>query len=158
LSTGDTVGPSRPAKPKATTSSAGRRLLFTIILVMGFVVLPICLAGSIFSVLWYLGVWSFIPNAEKQRENQPLRLEVSKDPSRTKAYRSITSALRNAEIDTVIELWDDVIEENVIIDGGNISRTKITLQAAPGKEVVWKTSRNDANIPILRLIKTPDLR
>jgi eukaryotic-like serine/threonine-protein kinase len=152
IATGDTVGPARPSKTKQTKSR--KSVLFTIILVLGFVILPVCLTGVIFSALW----WFLPPSETKRAEYQPLRLEVSKDPARTKAHRSISSALRNAETDTVIELWDENIEENVVFDGGAGMRTNITLQAAPGKQIVWKTARNEPNTPLLRLIKTPDFK
>src|SRR5207302_7827338 len=64
-----------------------------------------------------------------------------------------------AEIDSVIELWDDMYDENVVLDGSKGGRTGFTLQAAPGKkEIVWKAGRNDSETPILRIIKAPDFK
>jgi len=124
-----------------------------IILVLGFIVLPICLTAVIGVPVW----WYYSPR-EKTPEPTPLKLEVSKDPTRKKAFSSIQSALKNAEIGSVIELWDETHEENVVFDGSKGGRTSITLQAAPGKKVVWKSARPDPEMPILRLIKTPDFK
>jgi hypothetical protein len=151
--------PGPPAKGGKPTGSRGKRALFATILILGFVVLPVCFTGGIFSVLWFSGAWTFGFGPEKQPEVQTLRLIVSKDANRPNAYRSINQALSKAEFDTVIELWDDVHEESVVFDGGRGGRTNITLQAAPGKEIVWKPGRNkDPQTPLLRLIKTPDFK
>src|SRR5262249_49068234 len=69
----------------------------------------------------------------------------------------IQSALRNAEIGSVIELWDDTYEENVIVDPGR-GRTAVTLQAAPGKQIVWRSGRNDPSQPILTLSKAGEFK
>lgn len=133
-------------------AAPGISKLFVIILLMGFVVIPVFVAIGIGVVLWL-----FVkPDDTKPQGNTPLRLEVSKE--RKNAYRSIQAAIRNAEIDTVIELWDEVYEENVLFDGAKERRTNFTIQAAPGKEIVWRSARNDPDTPILRLIKTQDFK
>jgi serine/threonine protein kinase len=135
LALGETIPPPQPAqKSKEPPRGKRRRVVFAVILILGFVVLPLCLTGVIFSTLWLSGVRWFGTPQEKRPEVQPLRIEVGK----TKTHRTISSALRSAEFNSVIELWDELYEENVVFDGGSVSRTHITLQAAPGKEIVWR--------------------
>jgi hypothetical protein len=92
-----------------------------------------------------------------QENKGPRKFEVSKDPNRKNAYRSIQLALKSAEIDSIVELWDDAYDENVVLDGSKGGRTAFTLQAAAGKNIVWK-GRNDPETPILRIIKAPDFK
>ena len=119
----------------------------TLLLVMGFVVIPIFLTAVIAGVIWYLS-----PPPLSVVKAGPIHIEVSRDQSRKNASRSIQSALRKAELGSVIELWDDTYEENVLIDP-SIGPTGITIQAAPGKAIVWRPARNDANKSILSLRK-----
>src|SRR5262249_12522343 len=83
----------------------------------------------------------------------PRKFEVTKDPNRKGAYASIQAAVRDAEIDSVIELWDETYEENVIIEQRADRRTGFTIQAAPGREGVWRSAKNDPTEPILRLTR-----
>jgi hypothetical protein len=119
----------------------------TLLLVMGFVVIPIFLTAIIAGVIWFMS-----PPAPVVVKAGPIHIEVSRDQSRKNASRSIQSALRRAELGSVIELWDDTYEENVVIEP-SIGPTGITLQAAPGKSIVWRPARNDANKSILSLRK-----
>ena len=119
-------------------------------LILAFVVLPLCLTGVITAVVW----WVYSPPTPIK--TGPLKLEVSRDPQRKKTHANIQSALRAAEMGAVIELWDETYDENVVLEGGPSQRTNITLQAAPGKEIVWRSKRTDPKTPILRLCKAED--
>ena len=152
----DAQGSSRSAvKNKKPLKSPRKMSLVTIVLILGFVVVPICLTAGIFLPLW----WYYPTGVDKPPDNKARKLEVTKDPGRKNAFRSIQAALRNAEIDSVIELLDDVYEENVVFDGSKGGRTSITLQAAPGKkEIVWRSGGKDPDTPLLRIIRAPDFK
>ncbi len=146
---------SNKASKTAKTSSSNR--VYTVLLVLGFCVIPICLvSGAVgFFVVKDL---IFPPKLNVEENKGPRKFEVSKDPNRQNAFRSIQAALKNAEIDSIIELWDETYDEKVVLDGSKGGRTNFTLQAAPGKDIVWKAGRNDPETPILRIIKAPDFK
>ncbi len=116
-------------------------------LVLAFVVLPITLVCIIFGTLWI-----FFPEKPVPPPEPPPILAVSRDPNRA-GYRRIQQAIDNAKVGSTIELWDDTYEENVVIRKGIADR--ITLQAAPGKEIVW---RSGAAIPRRRSCGFPARR
>src|SRR6202041_1574462 len=58
---------------------------------------------------------------------------------------------------SIIELWDDV-DENVLIDNTNGKPTDFTIQAAAGKEIVWRAAGNDPTQPIIRITKAADFK
>ena len=66
----------------------------------------------------------------------PATIEERSD--RPGAERSIQVALRKAELGSIIELWDELYVENIVIEP-NRGRTAVTLQAAPGKKIVWRS-------------------
>ncbi len=146
--------PFQPAARNKPAKAAGKSKLYTIILVLGFVIVPVCLITGVGGMVW-LFLW---PKPPPPPDNSPRKFEVSKDPNRKNAHRTIGAALRNAEIDSIIELWDDVYEENVVFDGSKGGRTRFTLQAAPGKEVTWRPGRNDPETAIFRIVKTPGFK
>jgi serine/threonine protein kinase len=76
-------------------------------------------------------------------------LEVSREGERT--YRSLIQALRAAKAGDVIHLTDEVHQENLLIEPKLNLATDVTIQAAPGKEVVWKSASRDEKIPLLTL-------
>ena len=98
------------AKLKKPLASGGNSFV-VVALVMAFVVIPIVLTVVIGAVIWFM-----VPQAEPPGKSGPPKLEVSRDPSRKNTYTTIHAALRNAEIGSVIELWDETYEENVSID------------------------------------------
>ncbi len=67
------------------------------------------------------------------------------------SYRSITSALRAAKPGDTIELWDEYIEENVIVDPQNSMITQVTLKAAQGKHVIWTFRKGRETRPLLQM-------
>ena len=103
-------------------------------------------------------VWIFYPRpAPPPVVTGPTKLEVSKDPARPAAYRSVQQALRNAKLNSTIELWDAIYEENIVVDPTK-GYTSVTLQAAPGKEVVWRAAKNQSDTPIIHLAKASDFK
>ncbi|HZZ81564.1 MAG TPA: hypothetical protein VFE62_23885, partial [Gemmataceae bacterium] len=81
---------------------------------------------------------------------------VSRDPSRKAPFNSIRQALQNAKVGSTIELWDDTYEENLLLDPARGMTTAVTLQAAPGKEIIWRG--RDATQPILWIAKGADFK
>lgn len=141
----------RPTDKMQVSPAAARRNRFLVIaLVSAFVVIPMCLTVTIGSVMFF-----FFKKDEEDKKPPPPRFEVSKDPARKNAKRSIKAALAAAEVDSVIEIWDEVVEENVYVE---LKRKRITLQAAEGREVVWRSATNDPITPILRIHKTAEFR
>ena len=47
---------------------------------------------------------------------------------------------------------------SVIIDNANGKPTDLTIQAAPGREIVWHAAGNDPTQPILRIAKAADFK
>jgi serine/threonine protein kinase len=68
-------------------------------------------------------------------------------------YRKIADALRKVKKGDIIQLNDDVHVEQLSLDFQKHGiASDITIQAAPGKQVAWKTSRKDRqDLPILAL-------
>ncbi len=132
---------------KKTPTASTRNQMVVIALVMAFVVIPIILTAVIGVTIWW-----FDPLAPVTKTG-PSKLEVSKDPARKNAYSTIQQAVNAAELGSIIELWDDAYAENLVIEQRADRRTQITLQAAPGKDVAWRSARNDSKEPILRITK-----
>jgi eukaryotic-like serine/threonine-protein kinase len=144
-------------KSSKTAKASSSNKVYTALLVLGFCVIPACLVGGAVG-FFVVKDWISPPKSNVQEKKGPRKFEVSKDPNRKKAFHSIQAALKEAEIDSIIELWDDTYDENVVIDGSKGGRTAFTLQAAAGKDIVWKAGRNDPETPILRIIKAPDFK
>lgn len=136
---------------KTPIASQSNPLVFGV-LILAFVVVPIVLVGAIGGVVW----WFYSP--PQVEKAGPPKLEVSRDPTRKKAYPSIQQAIKEAQLGSVIELWDDSYEENIVVEQRADQRTSITLQAAPGKEIVWRSKRNDPKDPIVRITKGQDFK
>ncbi|MCI0684091.1 MAG: protein kinase, partial [Gemmataceae bacterium] len=87
-------------------------------------------------------------------------LDVTRDASKPNSYRSVLQALRNAEPGDVIYLHDAEHFENLLIEPrmkGEIT-TDVTIQAAPGAEVVWRPYRKEEVLPILTLQGAVDFK
>ncbi len=143
--------PRGPSKIKRSTFAANRSKIVFVTLISAFIIIPIILVTLI-----GIGMYIFFPTEEKTPAGPPM-LVVSRDPEKKKAMRTIQQAIKAAEIDSVITLHDDSYEENVVIEP-NRGRTAITIKAAPGKEIVWKSAKADPLVPILRIYKAADLK
>jgi eukaryotic-like serine/threonine-protein kinase len=119
-------------------------------LVMAFVVIPIVLTIVIFGALWI-----FFPEKPVAGPETPPILAVSRDSNR-KGYQRIQQALDNAKVGSTIVLWDDTYDESVVIRKGTAAG--ITLQAAPGKEIVWRSGRGDPTQQILWISHSEDFK
>jgi hypothetical protein len=148
----DTATLAPPAKTKAPAAAANKRALVVAGVVAALVAIPLCLIVSIATATWL-----FFQKHDDANRSGPRRLHVSRDPSRKNAQPTIQAALKLAEIDSVIELWDEVYEENVVVESAR-GRTAITLQAAEGKEIVWRSAKTEPDEPILRIRKGPDFK
>src|SRR5207247_9883136 len=76
----------------------------------------------------------------------------TKNASYGHSYRSVLQALQAAKPGDVIQLMDTEHFENLLIELRTTDiTTDVTIQAAPGKEVVWKSYRKEEAVPILTL-------
>ncbi len=100
-------------------------------------------------IIYYAVTTQPVPVAPVRRP-----LDVSKDAVSGASYRSILQALRAAQPGDVIQLHDAEHVESLRIElprmQGEIT-TDVTIQVAPGKEVVWKPHRKEEDVPILLL-------
>jgi hypothetical protein len=66
-------------------------------------------------------------------------------------FRSISIALRVAKKGDVIEIADENIAENIVWEGSPSRSTEVTIQAAPGKTVIWRSAHKDPDTPLIKL-------
>jgi serine/threonine protein kinase len=79
-------------------------------------------------------------------------LEVTSDAGRANTYRTVSQALRAARAGDVIYLTDAEHRENLIVEPKLNVAMDVTVQPAPGKEVVWKSARiKDEKAPLVTL-------
>ena len=138
-----------PRDQQPTTRSKKSQIIIGV-LVMAFVVIPIVLTVFIFGALWI-----FFPEKPPPPPEAAPILAVSRDPNR-KGFNRIQQALDNAKAGSTIELWDDNYDESVVIRKGIADG--ITLQAAPGTEIVWRSGRGDPRQPILWIAESEDFK
>jgi serine/threonine protein kinase len=98
-------------------------------------------------VLLALFSWLFFFRGGKGPASRP-RLLVTKNLGKPHHYASVLRALEVAVSGDVIELLDDVHEENLVVDSKRTS-TEVTIRAASGVNVVWKSKFKNANAPPL---------
>jgi serine/threonine protein kinase len=108
------------------------------------------IASVAFVVLAIVGtaIWWFVQPAAVpvRKERTPQTLLVTRDESKPKAFRSIEHALRHAKPGDTIQLADEVHKENLTL----IKTKDISIQAAPGKEVLWTSFvQNDPATPLI---------
>ncbi len=140
--------PAAVRKGKRGEADAKRSRVLTLALVGAFVIIPIVLI-SVAAVVFLL-----LFRDPPPPKLGPPKFEVSKNANVAfKNHRkSIKAALRDAETGSVIELWDETHEENVVVEPA-AGRTAVILQAAEGKEITWRSVRKDPDTPILKLAK-----
>jgi serine/threonine protein kinase len=121
-----------------------------VLLVVGLMVLAaflvVVVGGSLLIYFYFANPAD--PNA---RAAPPPMIVSAKDAGKQGVYRSIAAALRVAPKDAVIEIADDVIEENIRWEAHPARSTEVTIQAAAGKEVLWRSAAKDADTPLVRL-------
>jgi serine/threonine protein kinase len=115
------------ASPVATQQER-RRLFWVVLVVSGLIILGVALS-----------VWLFVVSRKAAAPAERPPLEVSKDAG---AYRSIQKALAHAKRGDRIVLRDERYEEHVTLNASKPGTvTEVTIEAAPGKRVVW-TGKN----------------
>jgi hypothetical protein len=83
---------------------------------------------------------------------RPILVVSSRAPKgKAGVYSSVQAALRMAQKDDVIEIADETITENISLEFNPARSTEVTIQAAPGVNVVWRSARKDPSDPIIRL-------
>jgi serine/threonine protein kinase len=89
-------------------------------------------------------------------ETKKLIVNVKEAGSRPGVYKSLQQAISVARQDSIIEIEDELIEENIVLRYTGARPTGFTIQAAPGKEVVWRPARNrkDPDEALLHLTST----
>ncbi len=94
----------------------------------------------------------FVFNQPTDAGTRHAALTVSKDGS--KGFKSISQALRSAKPGDVIEIFDAVHEENLVVDARGAD---VTLQAAPGLDVRWipDQKKKDERAPLIHISKAP---
>jgi serine/threonine protein kinase len=150
LSSADTEDPSAKADTSPSKSSARKLKKPTAVkdprrawLVFGLIGV-----GALLVVTGLL-VYAF-RNGSATNSKKPLN--VTKDADKPNSYRSILQALRAAQPGDVIVLHDAEHFENLLIEPRMKDiTTDVTIQVAPGKEVVWKPFRREESVPLLTL-------
>ena len=129
----------------------GSRMSLALTLEILLVVLPICITSVAGLAFWFSQ--SPVP---APAPSGPPTLNVSKDAKGANAFRTIQLALREAKIGSIIELRDAIHEESVVIDPQR-GRTSVTIQAAAGTTVVWR-SKSDPDTPLLKVHQASDFQ
>jgi eukaryotic-like serine/threonine-protein kinase len=150
--------PQQQGKPAAKPLLAGEqkavdrekgvnRLVIALMIAAGLVVVVV---GGL---IWggYLIYSNYIAPAVGP-QTRPKLIVSSQDAGKPGVYKSIAVALRVAKKDDVIEIADESIEENISWEASPSRSTEVTIQAAPGKSVVWRSAdRKDPRKPLLKL-------
>ena len=109
----------------------------------------VIILGTLLTVTVALLLWVFVINQPAGTPGQRPPLAVSRDQANR--FRSVNQALQAARPGDVIELYDDILEENIIVDE---KVRGVTLQAAPGKEIHWVSAhKKDEKVPLIRINK-----
>jgi serine/threonine protein kinase len=135
--------PPVPGARKAATREKGMALAIVGLMVAGAAV--VVLAGA---AAWLYYLFTLPPGGPQARP----KLTVSaKDAGRPGVYRSVQAALRVAQANDVIELADDSLEENLLVEFKNGQTSEVTVQAVPGRQVVWRSAKKDPKDSLIRL-------
>jgi eukaryotic-like serine/threonine-protein kinase len=147
--TGPAQSKARPAAAVGERRAVAREKNIVLLVVALMVVAG--LLGAVVAGAFVL--YSFLTTPPDAQANVPAKLLVSqKDGGKQPGvYKTITAALRVAPKDAVIEITDDIIEENVLFEYHPSRSTEVTLQAAPGKEVVWRSKSKNPDDKLLQL-------
>jgi len=127
-------------------------------------ILTVCgaLAGVVAAIVGVVLVINPLTRTPEPPARKPL--EITGD-TMTKTgpftFRTIAEALRRAKKGDVIHLSDEIHNEQLTLDFPKLGTipSDIVIQAAPGKQVTWKTSKRDrADLPILALKAAANLK
>ena len=95
------------------------------------------------------GFWKFFTR-QTGPSHQERRLKVTKDASVANSFRSVARALEEARSGDTIELYDEEHFESLNVDRQRPA-TGVTIQAAQGKNVVWKPSEKQEHRALISL-------
>jgi serine/threonine protein kinase len=109
------------------------------------VITILALAGLAF------GFWKYF-SIHSAPGRQTRLLLVTKDASQPNSFRTIARALAEARSGDIIEIGDEEHVESLNVDPSR-GPTAVTIQAAPGKQVVWKPSDKDERRALIALSK-----
>ncbi len=99
------------------------------------------------------GIWLYFfltSVADPAAKTAPPLIVSARDAGKQGVYKSIKAALRVAKQGNVIQIADDTIADNIDWEWKGRS-TEVTIQAAPGTEVVWRSASKDPAVPLIRL-------
>src|SRR5262245_5776513 len=87
-------------------------------------------------------------------------LDVTSNARYVGSFRTVRAAMQSAQPGDVIQLLDNEHLENLHIDQRDIKdlTTDVTIQAVPGRDVVWRSARNDETVPVLTLQNARNFR
>jgi serine/threonine protein kinase len=124
--------------------------------------LRVALVLLVFSLFLGSALWLTITLARPSAKESDVKSVPPSDPAAPKilkvgssspsAYRYIEKALQYANSNDIIELTEPVHKENLVLKPGTL-RSNITIQAAPGNQVLWVAA--DRNKPLLTIDKLP---
>jgi hypothetical protein len=152
----DTHDPRGSADTAPQATDSARRLIESerkatsratnlLLIVLAAVTLPFFIVVS--SMLYF-----FWPSTAPTKATGPQKLIVTQD-DRPGRFTSVGQALAKARTGDIIELQDEQHFESLIVNSGRF-KTEVTLQAAPGKKVVWRPKPNsDDATPVIKLYK-----
>jgi serine/threonine protein kinase len=110
------------------------------------IITTLALAGLAF------GFWKYFtrPPAPVHQERHLL---VTKDTTQPNSFRSVARAISEARAGDFIEIGDEEHVESLTVESRPGSTTAVTIQAATGKNVVWKPSAKDESRALITLSK-----
>lgn len=115
--------------------------------------LIVTIAVAVGVVIVAVLLWSIFLHLSSQTGSTDKKpLVVNRKGGGDGSFSSIKLALSKARSGDIIELWDEVYEENVVVTP-QMGATDVTLRAAPGKAVLWTCKKNEENKPLLTLNK-----
>jgi eukaryotic-like serine/threonine-protein kinase len=146
-------GTMRPPAAKGEQKAVSREKSVVLLLV------GLMIFAALFVVVVGGGLWlySFFRPAEAAVDAEPPLIVSTQGPNKPGVYRSVAAALGVARQNAVIEIHDD-IAENVRWAADARRATEVTIQAAPGKEVTWRSNSPDPRSPLLHLTSTQFLK
>jgi hypothetical protein len=144
------------SKSRRNLQAQRRKNILIIILIGAVIVIPLIVAGVFGGLLWWY--FSVPPGGVQPAQVGPPTLHVSKSKTGNNFHTSIGLALQKAQQGSVIELLDTEHAENLVIDPARIPTTHVTLRAAPGNQVTWRSRTTDQDEPIIKLSRASDFK
>jgi serine/threonine protein kinase len=116
-------------------------------------VIALMVLAGVLVVVVGVGLWlySIFTSLGVNGQARPRLLVSAQEAGKPGVYKSVQAALRVAQKDDIIEIADESIEENIFQEFNPRHSMEVTIQAAPGKSIIWRSARKDPNQPIIRL-------